>query len=181
MFVHDAAGAVKWAADNAPRFGGDANRLFVMGHSAGAHIAMMLSLDRAYLAAVGMSPRQLRGAIGLAGPYDFLPLSSDRLKEIFGPEEAWPRSQPVNFVRGEEPPLLLATGDADDIVKPRNTASLAARVRAAGGVVKEITYPKAGHVSIVVDLASPFRGRSPVFQDVAAFIREASGNPLASR
>ncbi|MEY3201133.1 MAG: hypothetical protein RIR70_683 [Pseudomonadota bacterium] len=181
VFLQDAAQAVKWAAHNAPTFGGDANRLFVMGHSAGAHIALMLATDSDYLAAVGMQPQQLRGAIGLAGPYDFLPLSSDRLKEIFGPETNWPRSQPVNFVRGQEPPMLLATGDADDIVKPKNTASLAARVRAAGGQVKEITYPKAGHVSIVVDLSSPFRGRSPVWQDVAAFIRETSGNPLAAR
>jgi len=184
VFVHDAAGAVKWAADNAKDFGGNADKLFLMGHSAGAHIAMMLSTDPHYLSRVGMSPKQLRGVIGLAGPYDFLPLTSDRLKEIFGAETEWPRSQPVNFVTPEVPPLLLATGDEDDIVKPRNTASLAARVRSAGGAVKEITYPGAGHVSIVVDLSAPFRRRSPVLRDVAEFISAAqvnSGNPAQGR
>ena len=181
VFLQDAAGAVKWAAENARAHGGVPRKLFVMGHSAGAHIAMMLAIDRQYLASVGMDTKQLRGAIGLAGAYDFLPLSSARLKEIFGAESQWPASQPVNFVRGGEPALMLATGDEDDIVKPRNTASLAARVRDAGGVVTELTYPKVGHVGIVVGLAAPFRDKSSVLKDVDLFIEAQAGNRVPGR
>ena len=172
---------MKWAAENARGLGGNPDKLFVMGHSAGAHIAVMLAMDRQYLAAVGMSPDHLRGAIGLAGPYDFLPLSSSRLKEIFGEPEQWPRSQPVNFVSGSAPAMLLATGDEDDIVLPKNTRNLAAKLRAAGGAVKEITYPKVGHRSIVVGLAAPFRDGSPVLKDVADFIHGSGINSAAVR
>ena len=178
MFLHDAAGAVRWAAAHAKSYGGDPAKLFLMGHSAGAHIAMMLAIDTQYLADVGMTTRQVRGAIGLAGPYDFLPLGTDRLKDIFGGETAWPHSQPVNFVRGDEPPLMLATGDEDDMVKPRNTESLASKVRAAGGAVTEIVYPAVGHRSIVVGMSAPFRKNSRVLQDVASFIA-AQGGDLA--
>ena len=178
-FLDDAARAVAWARQNASDYGGDPGRLFVMGHSAGAHIAMMLATDPQYLAAVGLSPGALQGAIGLAGPYDFLPLTSARLQEIFGAESEWPKSQPVNFVTGHEPPMLLATGDEDDTVKPRNTTALAARVRAAGGRVTEIIYPKEGHRGIVVGLSAPFRSRGRVFDDVGAFIRQTGDTPTA--
>lgn len=192
-FLHDAAQAVSWTASNAQRFGGDPDKLFVMGHSAGAHIGIMLAVNPEYLGAVGMSPARLRGAIGLAGPYDFLPLDTERLKEIFGAETQWPISQPVNFVRGQEPPLLLATGDVDERVKPKNTVNLARRVREHGGVVREIHYPDFGHVKIVLGVAAPFRWSHPVMNDVKAFVEEfsaksassatlsAAGNPATAR
>src|SRR3546814_4184391 len=54
-FVKDGANAVKWARDNADRYGGSSDRLFVMGHSSGAHIAAMLALDEEFLKGVGGS------------------------------------------------------------------------------------------------------------------------------
>src|SRR3546814_9915209 len=74
-FVKDGANAVKWARDNADRYGGSSDRLFVMGHSSGAHIAAMLALDEEFLKGVGGSRSWLRGMIGLAGPYDFMPIT----------------------------------------------------------------------------------------------------------
>lgn len=73
-FMDDAAAAVVWARAHAAEFGADPQRIFLMGHSAGAHIAMLLTTDRHYLAQHGVDPHALAGAIGLAGPYDFLPL-----------------------------------------------------------------------------------------------------------
>ena len=169
-FVEDGAAALRWARDHAPEHGGNPRRLFVMGHSAGAHIALMLVTDERYLAAAGMQPRELAGAIGLAGPYDFLPFTSKRTAAIFDPPERWPQSQPINFVSGKEPPVLLLTGNDDNIVDPGNSTRLAAKMRGLGGKVEVIRYPGEGHRSIIAALAAPLRSRYRVQDDVAAFI-----------
>ena len=84
-FVEDAARAVRFARTSAARWGGDPSRLVLMGHSAGAYIAAMLSFDPQWLEQVGLnSQTDLAGFIGLAGPYDFLPIESRTLRTIFG-------------------------------------------------------------------------------------------------
>lgn len=174
-FLHDAAQAVAWARRNAAAHGGAADRLVLMGHSAGAHIATMLALDDDYLAAEGLRPAEaVRGVVGLAGPYDFLPLRSPTLQAIFGPESAWPASQPVNHVAPGAPPMLLATGDADAVVLPRNTESLAARLRAADNRVRAVTYPGIGHREIIGAFAAGLRFLAPVRQDVLHFVAETT-------
>ena len=174
-FVQDAAQAVAWAREAAPRHGGNPGKLFLMGHSAGAQMATLLGLNPAYLGAVGLRPgRDLRGVVGLAGPYDFLPLQSETLKQIFGPEELRPASQPINFVTAGAPPMLLATGDADTTVLPRNTERLAARLRAAGNQVEAISYPGLGHAPLMGAFAAPLGFLAPVRRDVLRFIAERS-------
>lgn len=169
-FIEDGAAALRWARDHAIEHGGNPHRLFVMGHSAGAHIALMLVTDERYLAAAGMQPRDLAGAIGLAGPYDFLPFTSRQSAAIFDPPERWPQSQPINFVSGKEPPVLLLTGNDDDLVDPGNSTRLAAKMRGLGGNVEVIRYPGQGHRSIIAALAAPLRKRYRVQDDIAAFI-----------
>lgn len=177
-FLDDAALAMRWTRDNIANHGGDPKRIFAMGHSAGAHIAAMLSYDTQHLRKVGMQPRELAGFIGLAGPYDFLPLKSERLKVIFGPEERRPLSQPINFVTGDAPPALLLHGDADTIVGPHNSANLAQRIQERGGKVQHLRYPGLGHREIVVNLSALFRAGKPELPAIAAFIR--NGGETAS-
>src|SRR5580700_3300246 len=84
-FLDDGALAVRWAKDNAKRFGGDPQKIFLMGHSAGAYIAAMLAIDATWLRKVGLVPgRDILGLIGVSGPYDFLPLNDKILEIIFG-------------------------------------------------------------------------------------------------
>ncbi len=165
-FLEDGARAVRWARDRWP-----GARLVLMGHSAGAYIAAMLALDRRWLGAVGMQPgRDLAGAIGLSGPYDFLPLRSPVLKAIFGPEPGWPDTQPVAHVAPGAPPMLLATGLADTTVRPANTANLAAALRAVGDRVEERYYPQIGHAMTIGAFAGLLRPVAPVRRDVLAFL-----------
>ncbi len=174
-FVQDAAQAVGWARAHAAEHGGDPGRLFLMGHSAGAQIAALLALNPAWLGAVGMQPgRDIRGVVGLAGPYDFLPLQSDTLKEIFGPEEQRPASQPINFVTPGAPPMLLATGSDDTTVLPRNSTRLAAKLREAGNKAELIIYPGVGHATIMGAFSAPLGFIAPVRQDVLRFITQRS-------
>lgn len=170
-FIEDGARAAAWAREHGAAHGGDPVRLFLMGHSAGAQIATLLSLDRHWLAEVGMDPaRDIAGTIGLAGPYDFLPLETATLQAIFGPRPDWPRSQPINFVTAQAPPMLLATPRRDASVDPANTARLAARLRDCGVMVVERVYRFVGHRSLMGALTAPFTRLAPVRADVLDFI-----------
>jgi acetyl esterase/lipase len=167
-FIEDSARAVAWTKLHAAEYGGDPSRIFLMGHSSGAHMAALLGTDAHFLRAVGMQPRDLAGIVGLAGPYDFLPITDPLIKQAFGPESEWPKSQPVNFVDGDEPPFLLLQGTADKLVWPRNAERLATKLRAQHEPVEVDMIDGASHAGLLVDL---LRDASPVRQDVLRFLR----------
>jgi acetyl esterase/lipase len=77
-------------------------------------------------------------------------------------------TQPVNFARPI--PAFLVTGDGDTRVRPRNTASLAARLRAAGARVDERIYPGLDHTDTLLSLSVLFRNKAPVLRDLTAFL-----------
>ncbi len=170
-FIQDVAAAVAWTRGNISRYGGDPHRIFLIGHSAGAHIAAMLTLDRQWLAAVGLDPdSDIAGMVGLAGPYDFLPLHDPQLEEIFAPAGDLRLTQPISFARGNAPAMFLASGTGDTTVLPRNTEHLAAAVRRDGGRVEERLYRGIGHALILGCLAWPLRWIAPVWPEVTGFL-----------
>jgi acetyl esterase/lipase len=177
-FLEDAASAVRWARDHAAEYGGDPSRLVLMGHSAGAQIAAMLTYDRQWLAAVGLDPdRDVKGLVGLAGPYDFLPLHDATLKIIFGPDDSLAVTQPINFVEPGAPPAFLASGSDDDTVDPGNATRLARRVAEKGGAATVTFYKGVGHRTLIGAFAAPLRPLAPVLRDTVAFIEGVAGEP----
>ncbi len=169
-FVEDSAAALAWVNANIAKHQGNADQMFVMGHSAGAHIAMLTALDEKWLAAKGRDTSIIKGVIGLAGPYDFLPLTTDSSKIALG---HWPdltETQPITYARADAPSLLLLTGDTDTVVKPRNSQRLAARMLEIGGKQQLKIYPGVDHADIVMAIARPFRTKAPVIADVTEFI-----------
>ena len=168
-FVQDNAAAIRWTRDTIAQYGGDPATLFVMGHSAGAYNAATLGLDPQWLQQVGMARRDLRGVIGVSGPYDFVP-DTDELKDIFGPPEQWPATMPINHVDGHEPPMLLLTGTADTTVRPGNTTRLAARIREKGGFVQERYYDGINHIEIIGAVGTPLRFLAPTLRDSLGFM-----------
>ncbi len=152
-FLDDVAQAVAWAVKQAPQYGGDPQHLFVMGHSAGAYNAAMMALDPKWLAKVGLTPSVMRGWIGLAGPYDFLPVHNETTRPVFHYPDTPPESQPISHVSAQAPPALLIAPVNDNLVNPtRNTGGLAAKLRAAGVPVRERYYDGVGHISLMVSL-----------------------------
>jgi acetyl esterase/lipase len=151
-------------------YGGDPKRIFLTGHSAGAYIAVMLASDPRYLSEAGSDISHVRGAIGLAGPYDFLPLTDPSLIAMFGGGRR-PETQPVTFVQSGRPPMLLATGTEEGIVEPRNSANMAARLKSAGSPVEVKFYPGLGHIGLLLSLVWPFQSLSSLRADMADFVR----------
>ena len=173
-FVEDGALAVKWARDNAKRFGGDPQRITLAGHSAGAYNAAMLTLDRRFLRRAGVDPKIVRAAALLSGPYDFYPFTEARGRNAFGAWEKPLETQPIRLARADAPPMFLAHGSADRIVLPHNSRHLAKRLNELGAPVTLRIYPNASHVDLAASLSRPFRGRTPALAESSAFLRQHS-------
>ncbi len=169
-FVEDAAKALRWTHDNIATFGGDTKQIYLMGHSAGAHIAALLAYDKKYLRAENLNAnKSIQGFIGLAGPYDFLPFTDEAFKKIFAPENEYALSQPVNFIEGDEPRSLLMYGKKDKTVWPRNIENLSQKIKAKNGQVQTIYYDDLNHVSILTKFSRLLR-RNFILSDVQNFI-----------
>lgn len=174
-FLDDGAEAVRWVQDSVAQYGGDPKRIAFMGHSAGAYQAVMLALDAKRLQAAGVDPANVRAAVGLSGPYDFHPFTSDRAIAAFS---QWPRpaeTQPITFARADAPPLLLVTSEGDETVRPKNANNLGAKLKTLGAAVEVKNYGPLDHEEIVMALSVPFRSKGPVLADSVAFLKARMG------
>ena len=176
VFLQDSALAMRWAFDNAQKYGADPARVFVMGHSAGAYNAAMLALDKRLLGAVGLSPARLAGWIGLAGPYDFLPIGDRKTQVAFEWPNTPPDSQALFHASSASPPALLLAPVNDRLVNTqRSTVGMAQRLKSSGVRVESELYDTVSHITIVATMASVLRSRAPVLERVTAFVQGNQG------
>lgn len=176
-FVDDGARAVAWVHANIPTYGGSPDKIFVMGHSSGAHIAAMLAIKDEFMVRAGGSRAWLRGMIGLAGPYDFMPITDPTLRDVFAPPEKFEQSQPILYAEGDNPPILLMHGEDDENVWVKNTRNFAAAIKKAGGAIETVIYPKMSHRMIVASLSKPLRGQTDVLGHISEFVTRWSNAP----
>lgn len=178
--LEDGAAALRWVQDNAGKHGADPARMALMGHSAGAYNAVMLTLDQQWLRGVGLDDRIIRGTVGLAGPFDFLPFDTSSSINSFGKAPDPSLTQPVNFVRGDAPALLLVTGDSDTTVKPRNSQSLARRMTEAGVPTAPVLLKGVTHEDIIKQFARPYSRDSRTLDTVLPFLARVTAPVPAS-
>jgi acetyl esterase/lipase len=169
-FIEDAATATSHVARIASDHAGDPNRLGVLGHSAGAHLAMMITLDRRYMAAVDR-PDLIRAAAGLAGPYEFLPFNVPASINAFGRAPDPTLTQPVTFARADAPPIWLGHGTNDVVVHAEDTEILRDRLKALGAPVEAKLYDGLDHADLIATFSPLFRRKAPVLGDVSDFFR----------
>lgn len=168
-FVEDATLAVAHARAQLAEWGGDPDQMVLMGHSAGAHIAALVAYDARYLAAHGLTPRVFSGFVGLSGPYDFI-FDTPLLKRTFsGTPEEERDALPVHFATRESPPTLLVMGRDDRTVNPRNTHSLAAKLREVDAHFDTL-WVDGTHGASVSGFARNNRGDSEVVKRIRAFV-----------
>ena len=171
-FIEDAALATAAVAEVAAQHRGDPARLAVSGHSAGAHLAMMITLDRRYLAGVER-PGLIKAAAGLAGPYDFLPFDVAASRNAFGRAPDPTLTQPVTFARSDAPPIWLAHGTEDETVHPEDSEILHARLTELGAPSTLRLYEGLNHADLIATFSPLFRRKAPVLDDMTAFLTEA--------
>lgn len=181
--LEDTALAMAWVQGNAAKYGGDPQRVFAMGHSAGAYNVVMLALERQWLGRVGLSDGFLKGVVGLSGPYDFYPFTTESARNAFGHVADPTTTQPAAFARGDGPPILLLSGDADQTVKPRNSKALGQKLGAAGQPTEPVFLAGVDHSGTIMKLAAPFNRDRRVLDPVLAFLSSHGGasSPVKAR
>ena len=180
-FLQDCALAVRWARDRARSLGASPERLHLVGHSAGAYNAAMLALDDRWLREVDLRPRDIAGWVGLAGPYDFLPIGLPDVQRAFNWPQTPPDSQPLFHVRADRarqrwPRALLLAARNDLLVNPqRNTVGLADALRERGAPVQVDLFDRVSHTTLMGAFAAPLRGLAPVLDRVSGFLNDPPG------
>jgi acetyl esterase/lipase len=168
-FLEDGALALAALHARIAEFGGDPSRIFLCGHSAGAYISVMLASNPAYLNAVNAGLSCIRGVIAIAGRYHELPLGDSISYEIFrGLARA--ETRPATYIDGKRPPMLFLAGAHDSKEVLESHRLLAEHLREKDSEVEESTYPKVGHMGIMVALAPGFRGLAPLRDDIVRFV-----------
>ena len=166
-FLKDCACAVRHAVSQAKDYSADASRLALMGHSAGAYNAAMLTLDPSYL-----GDRKISALVGVSGPYDFYPFDVKASRDSFS---AWPRpaeTQPITYARKVSTSVLLLQSTADTVVGTHNAVNLQTKLKAKGTNVRLKLYDHLSHQDMAAVFSVPFRSKSIIRSDVAAFLAD---------
>lgn len=175
-FIEDAARATAQVSRIAGAHGGQTGPVAVAGHSAGAHLAMMITLDRRYMQAVGAAS-MIGAAAGLSGPYEFLPLDVAASINAFGQAPDLTLTQPVTFVRADAPPLWLGHGTQDVTVHAEDSEILCQRMHAVGGRCELRLYEGLNHADTIATFSPLFRKKAPVLADMSAFLQRELARP----
>ena len=178
----DVARALAYLHRSADQYGYDAKRMFLMGHSAGAHLASLVALDARYLREAGAPESAVAGVVAISGIYDLGPggpvaqRSGELVTPVFGSDARTQRdASPVAHARGS-PPFLVLSAENDFDGFQIDARRFAARLRAAGNrEVQEIAVPGFDHFQIVTGM----RGKRSLVRDlVLAFAGAGALDPL---
>ncbi len=171
VFVEDSAKALAWTHDHISEYGGDTSKIYLLGHSSGAHIAGLVAANPEYLGAFEKDRNIIAGFAGLAGPYAFVPEEED-LKDMFGPPERYPEMRTNTFIDGKQPPMLLMHGNDDDLVSTQNAYKVQKAAAEKGGEVIVKTYDGYDHTDLMRDFTWIGSEKSPVIQDILTFLKK---------
>jgi len=190
--VRDVAAAVAYLIREADRYGYDTKRIYLAGHSAGAHLASLIALDGRYLSAHRLAPDALAGVVGISGIYDlsgrdeFSPQQNQAIRDIFSRDAAALRdASPVHRVKPGAPSFLLLSGSSD---LPGFSIDTRRFSRALNGAGKQRTTPMvisgrdhfsmvslAGATNSVRDLLLDFLKLKPLPSHLAALMEAKRG------
>lgn len=168
-FVEDGAAALAWVVSHAAAFGGDPGRIYLAGHSAGAHLAAMLAYDPRWAARAGVPAGNIRGFIGLSGPYALDP-DEPVYRAIFAAPYGLDDWQPVRLARAGSPPALLLHGEADTVVSVAHAEALKRALEEVGVEAELRVYPGRDHRDTVAALAALAPHKLPIIQEIHRFI-----------
>ena len=177
--IQDAAAAFAWVKRNIRQHGGDPDRIIVIGHSAGAYLAMLLVADPRYLAAHRLSPSDIKGVVPVSGFFwvDQPGVAPDRPTYVWGTDrKVWIDSSPSRYLRPDLPPVLLIDTDGDEEWRQQQNVEMAAALRAAGH--KDVTVHQVKgrtHMSVWTEMLD---GES---EETSSWILQFAGRVLAGR
>lgn len=162
--IQDVARAVAWIYRNIEKYGGDPGRLFVMGHSAGAHLSALIALDQRRLEAEGLEPDILSGVILLDGAGYNIPLLLSGAGWLYqklytpafteDPEVRRDASPALHVEENESPPPFLIIYAGDRIEAEVQAKFLTERLTDVGGDVTLFHAPEKTHGTVNRELGN---------------------------
>ena len=148
--------AIAWTWRNAESFGGDPNRLYVSGHSAGGHLAAMLLATDWPTGFSGLPADPVKGICAISGIYDLEPIRLCYVNDVLGmDEQVAERNSPTNLSYPVAAPLLIAVGALESDEYRRQTQAMADRWKGLGHPLTTIIAPGLDHFSIIDQLIDP--------------------------
>ena len=170
-FPKDVALSVKWARRNVKEFGGDPNKIFLMGHSAGAHSVSLVGLDPQYLKLMGGGLDWVKGVIPIACPFQFDPTQEFLYRNLFPSEYNEDTTMPMGIkLKGEIPPFFIMHGFFDPIIRHEIAYDFAEKINNSGGDAEVKIYNSHGHASLIRRTTSWHLWPKPILNDIVSFI-----------
>jgi arylformamidase len=157
--VRQCRAAVAWAYGNADTFGGDKNRIFVSGHSAGGHLtAMMMATDWPTFAN-GLPADLVKGGTAISGIYDLEPIRLGFMEETLGftPGQV-ARNSPIGLAPATGAPLIVAVGGGESEEFLRQSDTFAAAWGDKCVPCDLMVLPGLNHFTILGEFADPESG-----------------------
>src|SRR5262245_37103914 len=139
--VQDAAASLAWVKRHIAEYGGNADEIFIIGYSAGAYLAALLSTDARYLAAHNLSPRDIRGTVAVSAFYwvERRGVAPDRDKSVWGDDpNVWVDASPAHHLQAGAPPMLILYAERDEDWRRQQNVEFEAAMKAAGHKAAEI-------------------------------------------
>jgi acetyl esterase/lipase len=164
--AEDVAAAFAWVKKHIAAKGGDPRRVYLMGHSSGAHLSMLIAADPKYLANHKLTPADVRGAIGLSTPVD-LELRKDgkgfgdallkgKGAAVFSRDPAVIKdASPIRHVSKDLPRTLLIVGERDFPMLESDAMAFAEKAKEVGAKVSVFVAKKCDHMGTVRQLIEP--------------------------
>lgn len=173
-FVEDSAQAIAWCYRNADKLYANADKIAVVGQSAGAFNAVAAVSNIDFLAPYGMKPSDIKAVVGIAGPYsyDFRKFDS---RTVFPsgatPNQVMPDRLIQSGADGKQPAYLLLTAENDHIVHDSNTEKMLSALQAVDAKVHTEVIKNASHATSIGAMATPLRGLNDVRQQVLDYLQ----------
>ncbi len=170
--VDDGRAALRWVHDNIAGYGGDPSGIYVGGHSAGGHLAALITLQRERLADFGLPTDVIKGCFPVSGVFDVTETPADRREAFLESDDHGRDASPMYNTEGNSTPFLLEIGSEDfDNLREQHPRMLAA-LRQEQGYVEEMVREGHNHFQISLDHADP---GSPWTRRVREWMTKGSG------
>lgn len=169
--VQDVAGAFHWVVENIGTYGGRRDRVFVVGHSAGGHLAALLATDETYLKQEKRDVGEIRGVIAISGVHQIYPALPMFRKTFGSGRDEVRNASPINHVRDGCPPFLLLYADNDLPLLGRMAEEMNETLKKHGCTSECVKIPQRNHISILLRMADE---GDPTRQRILEFVARHS-------
>jgi acetyl esterase/lipase len=184
--LDDLAAAIRFVRATCREWGCDPNRVFLVGHSAGGHLATLMALDERILRRNGLGPEAVAGFASIDGIFDLgasipslKPDQADVLRQLFGPgEAALAAHSPVTYARALHPPLLFVDSTGDQKLCLDAFRAMRWRMRQAASPAAFVELPGLGHNEAIIRVGTD---DDPVLPVILDFFRQTATAELGGK